>query len=114
MRGIYSITHSISVSCEDGAIQLIEWSEGEGAVEVCQNGRFHRIESPGWDQREATVVCRKLHPSRGQQEWGEWGGGRGGEGVCVCMCVCVCVCVCVCDGVSECGVRLVWCEWGWY
>ena len=98
---LYNITHSISVKCEDGAIQLIEWSEGEGAVEVCKNGRFHRIESPGWDQREATVVCKKLHPSRDRQEWGEWGVGRG---------VSVCVWGGVSGGVSVCGGCELGCE----
>ena len=47
--------------CEENAIQLVGGqNKFEGLVEVCQDGQWKTVCNPGWDNKEARVVCRQL------------------------------------------------------
>lgn len=42
-------------------------SPQEGLVEVCHNGRFHRIPANAISIHEATVICRQLEVGSGKK-----------------------------------------------
>ena len=50
-----------SDECTEGDLRLNStYSDYEGRVEVCINGKFGALCDDNWDDKEATVVCRQL------------------------------------------------------
>ena len=54
----YSILY-IGKKCEEGKVKL-SGGGAEGRVEVCLGGQRGVVCDDGWDDRDATVVCRQL------------------------------------------------------
>ena len=52
----------IIAGCEENpGIRLVGGqNKFEGLVEVCQDGQWKTVCNPGWDNKEARVVCRQL------------------------------------------------------
>ena len=47
--------------CSDGEVRLSgDYRDGEGRVEICFNKEWGTICSNGWDDKDASVVCRQL------------------------------------------------------
>ena len=56
-----SITVGNESSCSDGEIRLMDGANNlEGRVEICFGGVWGTVCDDGWDQNDATVVCRQL------------------------------------------------------
>ena len=49
-------------NCTHGEIRLVNGqTESEGRIEVCVNGLWGTVASPGWNTADARVVCRQLN-----------------------------------------------------
>ena len=50
-----------AAQCEDGDLRLVgNFLLLVGSVEVCSMGKWGRVCSTGWNNPDATVVCREL------------------------------------------------------
>lgn len=59
-ENVHSIFFSFSV-CTHGDLRLVDGTTFmEGRLEVCLNGAWGTVCNRGWDDMEATVVCRQL------------------------------------------------------
>ena len=55
-------------ACGNGDVRLRQReSEAHGLVEVCIEGAWAPVCSRGWDEADATVVCRQLNRTAGMQ-----------------------------------------------
>ena len=81
-RRLFVMTSCVlhTVSCVDGSVRLqnpdassesqlpsydlIKDQVSRGIVEVCVNGSYSRVCDDGWDNRDASVVCRQMGFSR--------------------------------------------------
>ena len=49
------------IGCTEGDVRLLEGSNNlEGRVEICKNNAWGTVCDDGWQNTDATVVCRQL------------------------------------------------------
>ena len=52
---------AVNTSCINGDLRLAEGTvESEGRVEVCYDNQWGTVCNIGWDNTDATVVCRQM------------------------------------------------------